>query len=142
MNLDNAIFLPAIGMVLLTLIVWLRMYTDRVGELRSKKIHPQQVATARKMGEVLENVQSADHFRNLFEMPVLFYVLCGFLAITKLTTLVLLAMAWGYVFLRALHAYTHLTSNRVIRRFQIYAASCIVLWVMWGVFAVLLLMRR
>jgi hypothetical protein len=140
MNLDNAIFLPAIGMVLLTLVVWLRMFTDRVGEMRSKKIHPQRVATARKIGEVLENVQSADHFRNLFEMPVLFYVLCGFLAITKLTTLLLLAMAWGYVLLRVLHAYIHLTSNQVIRRFQTYAASCIVLWVMWGVFAVLLLM--
>jgi hypothetical protein len=142
MSLDNAIFLPAIAMVLLTLVVWLRMYTDRLGELRSKKIHPQQVATARKAGEVLENVQSADHFRNLFEMPVLFYVLCGFLAITKLTTLLLLAMAWGYVLLRALHAYIHLTSNHVIRRFQSYAASCIVLWVMWGVFAVLLLTQH
>jgi hypothetical protein len=140
MNLDNAIFLPAIGMVLLTLVVWLRMYTDRLGEMRSKKIHPQRVATARMAGEVLQNVQSADHFRNLFEMPVLFYVLCGFLAITKLTTVLLLAMAWGYVSLRVLHAYIHLTSNQVIRRFQAYAASCIVLWVMWGVFAVLLLM--
>ena len=141
MNLDHAIFLPAIGMVLLTLIVWLRLYTDRLGELRSRKIHPQQVATARKAGEVLENVQSADHFRNLFEMPVLFYVLCAFLAITKLTTLLLLAMAWGYVFLRALHAYIHLTKNNVVRRFQSYAASCIVLWVMWGVFAVQLSIR-
>ena len=136
MSFDNAIFLPAIGMAAITLVVWLRMFTDRLGEMRSRKIHPQQVATARQVAAVLENVQSADHFRNLFEMPVLFYVLCGFLAVTRLTNVVLLAMAWGYVFLRALHAYIHLTNNNVIRRFQSYAASCIVLWAMWGIFAV------
>lgn len=141
MTLDNAIFWPVIGMVLLTLIVWLRLYTDRLGELRARKIQPHQVATAHKAAAILEKVQSADHFRNLFEMPVLFYVLCGFLAITQLATLLLLAMAWGYVFLRALHAYIHLTHNNVIRRFQSYLASCIVLWVMWGIFAVQLLMR-
>ena len=136
MNLEHAIFAPAIGMVVLTLIVWLRLYTERLAELRARKIHPQQVATAKMAGEVLQNVQAADHFRNLFEMPVLFYVLCGFLAVTRQTTLLLLAMAWGYVFLRALHAYIHLTHNKVIRRFQAYLASCLVLWVMWGIFAV------
>lgn len=140
MTPDHAIFAPAIAMVALTLVVWLRLYADRLGELRARKIHPQQVATARKAAEVLENVQSADHFRNLFEMPVLFYVLCGFLAISQLTTLLLLACAWGYVVLRALHAYIHLTKNKVVRRFQAYAASCIVLWAMWGIFAVRLAM--
>jgi hypothetical protein len=92
------------------------------------------------MAEKLENTQSADHFRNLFEMPVLFYALCGFLAITKLTTLLLLACAWGYVVLRAFHTWIHLTNNKVIRRFQVFVASAIVLYVMWGIFAVRLLM--
>ena len=61
---------------------------------------------------------ASDNFRNLFEVPVLFYALCGFLAITQLTTLLLLACAWGYVVLRAAHSYIHLTSNKVMRRFQ------------------------
>jgi hypothetical protein len=42
------------------------------------------------MGETMQNVQSADHFRNLFEVPVLFYALCAFLA----STIVLYVM-WG-----------------------------------------------
>ncbi|HET9447828.1 MAG TPA: MAPEG family protein, partial [Steroidobacteraceae bacterium] len=49
------------------------------------------------MGETMQNVQSADHFRNLFEVPVLFYALCGYLAITQYTSLLLLACAWGFV---------------------------------------------
>ena len=140
MTFEHTILLPPTVLAFLTGFVWLRMGSDRLGELRSRRIHPQQVATAKQMGETLQNVQSADHFRNLFEVPVLFYALCGFLAITKLTTLLLLACAWGYVVLRAAHAYIHLTSNKVVRRFQVFVASTIVLYVMWGIFAVRLVM--
>jgi hypothetical protein len=134
-----AILLPPTALAFLTGFVWLRLGSDRLAEMRSRRIHPQQVATSRQMAETMQNVQSADHFRNLFEVPVLFYALCAFLAITKLTTLFLLACAWGYVVLRSFHTYIHLTHNKVVRRFQAFVASTIVLYVMWGVFAVRLL---
>ena len=136
MSPHRAILLPVIAMVALTCWVWVRMYQDRIGEMRARSIHPQKIATSRQMAETMQKTQAADHFRNLFEMPVLFYVLCALLATTELTTPLLLACAWGYVALRAYHAYIHLTHNKVIRRFQAYVASCIVLFVMWGVFAV------
>lgn len=139
MSAHHAILLPILAMVALTGGVWVRMYKERIGEMRSRGIHPQKIATSRQMAETMQNTQSADHFRNLFEMPVLFYVLCALLAITELTTPLLLACAWGYVALRAYHAYIHLTHNKVIRRFQAYVASCLVLFLMWGVFAVELL---
>ena len=142
MTLDYAILLPPTALAFVTGFVWLRLGSDRLGELRSRRIHPQQVATSKQMGETMQNVQSADHFRNLFEVPVLFYALCGFLAITKLTTLFMLACAWGYVVLRAAHTYIHLTSNKVVRRFQLFVASTLVLYVMWGLFAVRLIMSR
>jgi hypothetical protein len=142
MPLQHHIFFPAIAMVVLTAFVWMRMYSDRLGEIRARKIHPQQLATSRQAAETLQKVQSADHFRNLFEAPVLFYVLCGFLAITQFATPLLLACAWGYVVLRALHSYIHLTHNTVIRRFQAYVASMLVLWGMWGIFAVKLVMQQ
>jgi hypothetical protein len=140
MTLDHGILLPPTALAFLTAFVWLRLGSDRLGELRARRIHPQQVATSKQMGETLQNVQSADHFRNLFEVPVLFYAVCGFIAITRLTTLFLLACAWGYVALRAAHAYIHLTRNKVVRRFQTFVASTVVLYVMWGVFAVRLVM--
>jgi len=133
---DRAILLPAAAMVLLTAAAWVRMYSDRLTEIRERRIHPQKLANARQAGELLQNTQASDHLKNLFEMPVLFYALCGYIALTGLTTLLLLACAWGYVVLRAMHAYIHLTSNNVIRRFQSYVASTVVLFVMWGVFAV------
>lgn len=141
MSPHRAILLPIIAMVALTGWVWVLMYKERIGEMRARGIHPQKLAS-RQMAEILQNTRGADHFRNLFEMPVLFYVLCTLLAITELTTPLLLACAWGYVVLRVYHAYIHLTHNKVIRRFQAYVASCIVLFVMWGVFAVEMLMRN
>jgi hypothetical protein len=140
MTFEYGILLPPTALAFLTGFVWLRMGSDRLGELRSRRIHPQQVATSKQMSETLQNTQSADHFRNLFEVPVMFYALCAFLAVTKLTTLLLLACAWGYVVLRAAHTYVHLTSNKVVRRFQAFVASTIVLYVMWGIFAVRLVM--
>ena len=141
MPIEYAILVPTIAMTLLIAIAWVRLYQDRIGELRARRIHPQQIATSRQMAETMQNLRSADHFRNLFEVPALFYVLCGFIAITKLTTALLLACAWGFVVLRAYHTYIHLTHNKVIRRFQAYVASTIVLWAMWGIFAVKLLTR-
>jgi hypothetical protein len=134
-----AILLPPTALAFLTGFVWLRVGSDRIGELRSRRIHPQKVSTSRQMAETMQNVKSADHFRNLFEVPVLFYAVCAFIAITQTTNLFLLACAWGYVFLRGVHAYIHLTHNTVVRRFQAFVASTIVLYVMWGVFAVKLI---
>lgn len=135
MNIEHAILLPPVFMVLLTGIAWLRLGSDRLKEMRERRIHPQQVATSRQMAEAMQNTQSADHFRNLFEVPVLYYAVCGYIAITQSTSLFLLACAWGYVALRAAHTYIHLTHNTVVRRFQVYAASTIVVYVMWGVLA-------
>lgn len=139
MDIKYAILLPPTALALLTGFVFVRLYIDRIAEIRSRRIHPQKLATAKASHELLQNVAASDHFRNMFEVPVLFYALCGFLAITQLTTLLILACAWGYVVLRAAHTYVHLTSNTVIRRFQLFFASTIVLYVMWLLFAVRLL---
>jgi hypothetical protein len=142
MLIDQAILLPPVALAFLTGYVWLRLGSDRLGEMRERKIHPQKVATSKQAAESFQNVQSADHFRNLFEVPVLFYVLCGYLALTKFTSLVLIACAWGFVVLRVFHTYIHLTHNTVIRRFQAFVASTIVLYVMWGIFLVKLILAR
>ena len=139
MQLQHSILLPPIVLALLTGLVFTKLYRDRIAEIRARRIHPQQLATAKAAHETLQNVAASDNFRNMFEVPVLFYALCGFLAITQLTNLVLLACAWGYVVLRAAHTYVHLTSNTVLRRFQLFFASTIVLYVMWALFAMRLL---
>lgn len=39
-------------------------------------IGPQSIATSRAISSTLEDTAPADNFRNLFEVPVLFFVVC------------------------------------------------------------------
>lgn len=130
----DPVWLPVCGMVLLTALVWIRLYADRLSEMRAKRIAPQSLASARAAAGKLENTAAADNFRNLFEVPVLFYLLCVALAVTGASTPGFVAAAWGYVGLRALHSLIHVTYNRVVHRFLAYAASTLLLFVMWAAF--------
>jgi len=61
------------AMVLLVVLVAGKLLADRSREMRTRRIHPQQVANSRTAAQHYESVQAADNYRNLFEMPVLFY---------------------------------------------------------------------
>ena len=130
----DPVWLPCGAMVLVTALVWVKLYADRLGEMRSKRIDPQSLATVRAATGRLENTQAADNFRNLFEVPVLFYVLCVAIAVNGVSTPGLVAAAWAFVGLRALHSLIHVTYNRVLHRFLVYAASTMLLYGMWAWF--------
>ena len=131
--IDTRIFLPALAMAALTFIVWLRMYFARVGEMKRERIHPQAVATSPQMAALLKDTRAADNFRNLFELPVLFYLALVVIALTGQVSALTLALAWLFVALRILHSAIHCSYNKVMHRFQAYLAGSIVLWVLWGV---------
>ena len=126
-------------MVFITACVWVRLYVVRIREMREKRIRPQQISSSRLSGELLANTNAADNFRNLFEVPVLFYVAATLAFATQATTITLVVLAWVYVALRATHSIIHCTYNRVSHRFVIYAASTLVLFSIWGVLGVTLL---
>ena len=129
---DTAILWPMIAQVTLTAIVWVLLYVARLGEMHARRIDPERVKTSRLAAGVLENVAAADNFRNLFEVPVLFFAAGTLLALTGHAGPVELALAWGYVALRALHSLIHVTYNRVVHRFAAYAASTLVVFALWA----------
>jgi len=133
MNADP-IWLPCAALVLVTAIVWVKLYVDRLVEMRRRSISPQSLATARDAAGRLEKTAAADNFRNLFEVPVLFYVLCAAIAAGGGSTPGLVTAAWAYVGLRALHSLIHVTYNRVTHRFLVYVASTVLVFGMWAVF--------
>lgn len=134
--MTDPIWLPCAAQVGLTALVWVKLYADRLGEMRARRIDPQALATVRAATGQLERTAAADNFRNLFEVPVLFYVLCGALAVTGGSTPGFVAAAWGYVGLRALHSFIHVTYNRVVHRFLAYVASTLLLFGMWIAFVI------
>jgi hypothetical protein len=132
--MDRAFLLPLFAMVLLHLLVWLRLYQTRLGEMKRRRIHPQSVASNAQMA-MLEDTRAADNFRNLFELPVLFYAAMLLIIVSRSESAVLLALAWAFVALRYLHSYIHCTYNRVKDRFSAYLFSGLALWALWGMLA-------
>jgi hypothetical protein len=130
------IYWPAVAMVVLTAIVWVRMYLKRIGQMQRERIHPQAVATSALAAARLTDSTAADNFRNLFELPVLFYLALIVAAQTAQVTVPVLVLAWLFVVLRFAHSAIHCTYNRVYHRFYVYVAGGFVLWLLWGVLAV------
>jgi hypothetical protein len=128
---QTSILLPLLAMIALVFVVWVRLYIDRISELRSQRIAVQDISTSRQMAERLKNTNAADNFKNLFEMPVLFYVFCLTIFVTQSATSVLVGCAWLYVLLRVAHSVIHCTYNNVLHRFIVYAISSLLLFGLW-----------
>ena len=126
---------PMVAQVALTALVWVCLYVARLGEMSARRIDPQSVRTSRHAAGVLENVAAADNFRNLFEVPVLFFAACCVLLATGRVGSLALDLAWAFVALRALHSLIHISYNRVLHRFAAYALSTLCVFALWAVIA-------
>ncbi len=133
------ILYPAFAMFLLAAIVLTFMGWGRIGGVLGGKGNIQFYETFDK-GEEPESLRLVTrNFINLFEMPVLFYVCVILTHITGQVSYWMVGLAWAYVILRYVHSYVHLTANDVAVRLSYYAASGLVLLVMWGTLLVDLL---
>jgi hypothetical protein len=111
------------------------MYRVRISEMKRERIHPQSVALSAQIAERLKDTRASDNFRNLFELPVLFYLALGVAAQTAQVMTLTLALAWTFVALRIAHSAIQCTYNKVIHRFYVYFSGGVALWVLWAVLA-------
>jgi hypothetical protein len=133
------ILYPIAAMVVLVFVVVCLTVRERVFEFKFRKIHPQKLPSSSQMLAVLENTRAADNYKNLFEMPVLFYALCLALYATNLVSLGMLIAAWAYVALRVAHSAIHIGYNKVMHRFKVFLCSALLLSGMWTAFVVQLI---
>lgn len=128
---QEAILTPMAAQVGLTFLVLMQVPLRRFRASFAGKVGPDDF----KFGEsdrVPKDVAIPNrNLMNLLEMPMLFYVACVTLYVTKATGSTALALAWTYVGLRAAHSAIHLTYNRVVHRLIAFAASNVVLGVIW-----------
>lgn len=132
----STILWPIIALVALTFVVQVTMYRRRVVEIRGKSIRLKALATRREAGSALEDTAAADNYSNLFELPVLFYVLGILLFVSGGATVVQLVLAWAFVLTRAVHSAIHLTHNRVRYRFLAFVVGAFILMAMWLMFII------
>ena len=129
------IYWPAVAMVALTIVVWVRMYRTRIAQMKRERIHPQAVALSAQSAAKLTDSQAADNFRNLFELPVLFYLALVVAATSGNVNALTLSLAWTFVALRVVHSAIHCTYNKVYHRFYAYFFGGVVLWLLWAAVA-------
>ena len=131
MTHPQLLLLSALAMVLLTAVVAGRLLYVRTQEMKKKRVHPQAASNSLLMAAKLENVQAADNFRNLFEVPVLFYALVATALATSTSPGWLVAGAWVFVALRMAHSYIHCTYNKVMHRFVVFLLGFAVVVGLW-----------
>ena len=127
---QDTIFSPFFAMLFLTFLVWVYMYIRRIYFIIKNEIDSQKLAIPGTLAQISPpNVSNpSDNFKNLFEIPVLFYALVLYLFVTKQVDTVYVTAAWIFVVLRALHSIVHCTCNFVMLRFYRYLFSAIALW--------------
>ena len=128
---------PTFALVALIFIVWFVLFVQRFGHMRRNPPRAEDIATGEAAMRYFTPVEmSANNLRNLFEMPVLYLALVPLLLITHRANHLQVLLAWIFVALRALHSFIHIGPKKVMPRFMVYLASCIVLSAMWIGFAI------
>jgi len=128
-----AILYPLFAMMLLVTIVVTLLWWLRFSAIKSRNVSIKYYRSY--SGEEPEyNKVVSRHYSNLFEMPVLFYLVVVMVYVTGHTTPWMVGLAWSYVMCRYVHSYVHLTGNNVKVRFSVFLLSVIVLLTMWVTF--------
>ena len=125
-------FGPVLAMMALTFVVWVYMYIRRISFITRSRLSPGELAIPGTLARVSPALVAnpADNFRNLFEIPVLFYVLALWLVLADRVDDTYLQAAWVFVAFRALHSAVHCSVNIVLLRFYLYLISTLALWFM------------
>ena len=131
----QAVLFPLFVEVALTFVLLFWMGNVRTGAVRAGEVKIRDIAL-RQPNWPTRPTQISNAYENQFELPVLFYVLTILELVTRQADLLFVVMAWLFVALRLGHAYIHVTTNWVPRRFSAFAAGAILLAVMWLIYMV------
>jgi hypothetical protein len=135
----ESILAPVFVQVALIFLLLFYMGGLRYGALRRGDV---------RMGDIAINqnnwppqvVQAGNAYNSQFQLPLLFFVLVILAYLFKKADLLFVLMSWIFVVSRILHAFVHVTSNRVQTRFTIFAVGAVVLLIMWIIFALRILL--
>lgn len=130
-------FYPMFAMVILTFIVAFYLVSIRIHAVRSKLVSAGYFRLNKGPHELPAHiVAAANHFSNLFELPLLFYVTCMLVVSTNLQGSLMLGLAWAFVISRVVHTIIHLTYNNVVHRMLAFLVGGLCVLAMWIIMAI------
>lgn len=122
---------PLFALVMLTYLVMLVTVRSRLRSVRSGQVSLQYYSLMQG-AEVPDFItKTSNHFRNLFEVPVLFYVAGVLYIALDLEEPLAVQAAWAFVIARLLHTLVHLSYNNVLHRLIVFGFANISVLVMW-----------
>jgi hypothetical protein len=133
------ILFPVFAMIALTTFVVFRLGFARWGAVARREINIHFFESYRSYDEPEPLRILSRHLVNLFETPVIFYVVSIMIYVTGQTTALLVALSWLYVLSRYVHTFVHLTSNIVLWRFRVFGVSVLILTIIWLLFLIQLI---
>jgi hypothetical protein len=132
-NLENALIAPLFLHVLLILFIGLRSVFARIATVKSGETKLSHIALnsaawpdhVRKLG---------NNFNNQFEVPWLWYAVCGFLLMTHKVDILSIYLSWGFFVSRVVHSFIHMGSNVVRNRMFAFLIGFALVFLMWAWF--------
>ena len=124
------IIYPAFVVVILTFITMIKMRLLSEKHLKSGELKFKYFKVYD--GSVPEDLEQArQHYKNYFEIPVLFYLLLIFIYATDNVNQYDVILAWLFVFFKGTHSYIRMTNNYVPNRAKAFILALIVLLFGW-----------
>ena len=130
----QAMLMPVFAQVALTFVLLFWTSFLRIRAIRQGKVAPHAIAL-REPNWPPRATQISNAYHNQLETPLLFYTLILLALETRTADSILLVLSWLFVVSRFVHAYIHITSNRVDRRGPVFLVGAIGLAMMWIIVA-------
>lgn len=121
-----SIFLPMLVQITLTLAMFILLGIRKSSALKSGEFDRTKTALDNSAW-CSEVVKVSNNIANQFQTPVLFYILSIVFFLTNSVTTLVLALSWIYVITRIMHAFVHVTSNKISLRLSSFTVGVICL---------------
>ncbi|SEK61317.1 hypothetical protein SAMN05216382_0759 [Sphingomonas palmae] len=131
MMMPHEMLRPVVALVAWTLVMLGWMLATRLPALKNAGVELRTLVGTKASDAdrvIPPHVQwKAHNYNHLLEQPVLFYAICGVLALTLTFRAIDLYLAWIYVALRIAHSLVQVTRNKVVPRLMLFLASSLTL---------------
>ncbi len=128
----NSLLYPMFCLVLLTTVVALMTLACRVKSVSSGVVKLRYYQLMQGDDAVPEIVTRTTRCaNNLFEIPVLFYVVCTLYISLAVESTAALVLAWLFVGFRCVQAIIHLSYNNVLHRMSAFWGAFICMLLLW-----------
>ncbi|MDP3895461.1 MAG: MAPEG family protein [Mesorhizobium sp.] len=126
---STAIFWPMIVQAALIYAIYVLVSRRRVAAIKAGNAKTSQFRE--NQNEPAESLFARNNLANQFELPVLFFAVVLALHATAAVNYITVALAWIFVVSRCIHAYLHVTTNRIRYRRPAFIVGYFAVGLLW-----------